>query len=75
MNTMTYKGYAARVDFDPRDNIFVGHLAGIIDLVSFHGESVSELRTAFEESVDDYVATCHKIGKRPERPASGKHAV
>lgn len=72
MNTMTYKGYAARVEFDPRDNIFVGHLAGIVDLVSFHGESVRELRTAFEESVDDYVATCRKIGKRPERPASGK---
>lgn len=25
-NTMFYKGYLARIEFDPRDNIFVGHV-------------------------------------------------
>ena len=29
MNVMTHKGYAARVEFDADDRIFVGHLAGI----------------------------------------------
>jgi predicted HicB family RNase H-like nuclease len=26
MNVMTYKGYKARIEFDPRDNIFVGQV-------------------------------------------------
>jgi predicted HicB family RNase H-like nuclease len=43
MNGMTYKGYAARVEFDAEDHIFVGHIIGIRDIVGFHGETVSEL--------------------------------
>ena len=30
-NTMNYLGYIARVEFDPRDEIFVGRLLGIAD--------------------------------------------
>ena len=62
MKTMTYKGYAARIEFDAADRIFVGHVAGIRDTVGFHGASVDELEQAFRE----------KRGQRPERPASGK---
>lgn len=72
MNTMSYKGYAARVEFDPEDRIFVGHLAGVRDIVGFHGASVDELEHAFHEAVDDYLAACKKLGQSPERPASGK---
>lgn len=71
-NTMTYKGYVAPVEFDADDGIFVGRLAGIRDGVGFHGESVAELRAAFEEAVDDYVATCAKLGRSPQKPYSGK---
>ena len=35
------------------DACFVGHITGIKDIVGFHGESVAELRDAFEEAVDD----------------------
>ena len=42
MNAMFYKGYSARIDFDDEDRIFVGHLAGIRDIVGFHGSSVEE---------------------------------
>lgn len=72
MNTMTYKGFAARVEFDPDDRIFVGHLAGIRDIVGFHGTTVATLEKAFHQAVDDYVAACRKLGQTPERPASGK---
>lgn len=72
MNAMTYKGYTARIEFDDRNELFVGHLLGIRDLVGFHADNVPELRSAFEESVDDYLETCAKIGKSPEKPASGK---
>lgn len=72
MNTMTYKGYTARVEYSEEDECFVGHLAGIRDIVGFHGESVSELKAAFEEAVDDYVATCERLGQAPQKPYSGK---
>jgi predicted HicB family RNase H-like nuclease len=75
MNAMTYKGYAARVEYDAEDRIFVGHLAGIRDIVGFHGSSVDELEAAFHESVDDYLAACEKLGQKPDKPVSGKMMV
>ncbi|MNE86703.1 HicB family protein [compost metagenome] len=41
-------------------------------MIGFHGESVGELRQAFEEAVDDYLATCEKLGREPQKPFSGK---
>jgi predicted HicB family RNase H-like nuclease len=72
MNTMTYKGYTARVEYDERDNLFVGRILGIRSIISFHGETVGELRAAFEPSVTDYLADCKEQGIHPEKPASGK---
>lgn len=72
MNTMTYNGYSARIEFDAEDRLFVGHLAGIRDIVGFHGESVSELEAAFHEAVDDYLAACKKLKQAPNRPFSGR---
>jgi predicted HicB family RNase H-like nuclease len=31
-----------------------------------------ELRAAFEEAVNDYLATCEKSGRAPQKPYSGK---
>ncbi len=72
LSTMNYKGQTARIEFDDRDNILVGRLIGIDDLVSFHADSVAALRAAFEEAVEDYVEACAKIDKAPQKPASGK---
>jgi predicted HicB family RNase H-like nuclease len=72
MNMMRHRGYAARIEYSDADKCFVGHIAGIRDIVGFHGESVEELRAAFEDAVDDYLETCEKIGKAPQRPYSGK---
>lgn len=71
-NTLAYKGYSARVEFDGDDGIFVGRLAGINDVVGFHADSVSGLVLAFHEAVDDYLATCLQLGKTPEKPYSGR---
>ena len=72
MNTLSYRGYTARVEFDGDDEIFIGHLAGINDVVGFHGDSVAALKAAFEEAVEDYILACAKAGKPAERPYSGK---
>lgn len=72
MNTMTYRGYAARIEYSEEDQAFVGHIAGIRDVVGFDGESVQELRAAFIEAVDDYLETCAALGRSPQKPYSGK---
>jgi predicted HicB family RNase H-like nuclease len=72
MNTMTYKGYVACLNYSDEDECFVGHIAGIRDVIGFHGESVAALRTAFKEAVDDYLATCKRLGIAPQRAYSGQ---
>ena len=69
---MTYKGYSARVEYDAEDRIFVGHIAGIKDIVSFHGSTVDELEEAFHQTTDDYLAACEELGQSPNKPYSGK---
>jgi predicted HicB family RNase H-like nuclease len=69
MNTMSYKNYTARIEFDGRDNIFVGRVLGLGSVVSFHGESVSELRHEFEVAIDDFLNDCKAQGITPENPA------
>jgi len=72
MNAMTYKGFAARIEYSEEDGCFVGHISGIRDVIGFHGDSVAELRAAFEDAVDDYLDTCKKLGKQPNKPYSGQ---
>lgn len=71
-NAMTYKGYAARIDYDDADGIFTGRLAGIRDGVGFHADTVEALRAAFHEAVEDYLETCVQVGKEPQRAYSGQ---
>jgi predicted HicB family RNase H-like nuclease len=71
MNTMTYQGYAARIEYSDEDGCFIGHIAAINDVVGFHGDTVTDLRIAFEEAVDDYLETCEKLGRPPHKPYSG----
>lgn len=69
---LTHRGYSAKVEFDAEDKLLFGRIAGIADGVGFHGDTVEALITAFRDAVDDYLETCAKIGKSPEKPYSGK---
>lgn len=60
---MHYKGHAARVAFDAADRIFVGHIAGINDVIGFHADTVDGLEAAFHEAIDDYAATCAALSR------------
>ena len=71
MNMMKYKSYIARIEYDEEDRIFVGHLAGIKDIVGFHGTTVTELEDAFHESVDNYIAISEETGRIAQKPYSG----
>lgn len=68
MSTITYKGYAAQFEFSEDDACLVGHISDISDIVGFHGDSVEELKVAFEEAVDDYLETCEALNREPAKP-------
>lgn len=72
MNTMTYRGYTARVEYDERDDIFVGRVLGVTAIVGFHGETVAQLRQDFHAAIDFMIEDCRARGEEPEKPASGK---
>lgn len=72
---MMHKGYHSKIEFSEDDGCFVGHILGIRDVVGFHGESVEELKAAFEEAVDDYLDVCERAGKEPNKPFSGKFVL
>lgn len=72
MKPMTHRGYAARIEYSDEDGCLIGRVAGIQDIITFHGDSVDEIRQAFEEAVDFYIDTCEKRGKEPQKPFSGR---
>jgi len=72
---MEYKGYFAKVEFDDDAGIFHGEVINLRDVITFEGETVKEIRQAFQDSVDDYLDFCRKRGENPEKPYSGKFVV
>ena len=67
-NMMKYKGYLGSVEYSEEDNCLFGKIQGIRSLVTFEGQSVKELKQAFQCMVDDYIETCKEVGIEPEKP-------
>lgn len=74
-NYLKYKEYLATVEYSTEDEVFYGKLFGINDLVTFEGASVKEIKTAFQEAVDDYIETCKEVNKKPEKSFKGSFNV
>ena len=72
MSVMQYKGYTARIEFDDRDNLFVGRVLGLRTMISFHGSTVTQLRREFAHAINDFLRDCEEQGIAPEKPVSGK---
>jgi predicted HicB family RNase H-like nuclease len=74
-DVIRYKGYLGSVHFDAEDEIFHGKIEGIQDLVTFEGQSVAELKEAFQDAVEDYLALCRETGKEPIKSYKGSFNV
>jgi predicted HicB family RNase H-like nuclease len=69
---MEYRGYVGIAEFDDEAGILHGEVINIKDVITFQGKSVDELRTAFKDSIDDYIEFCEERGEEPDKPFSGK---
>ena len=72
MNILRYKEYVGVFNFDPDMKLFHGDIVGIQDVVTFQGESASELEQAIKDSVEEYLSLCKINGKKPDKPYSGE---
>jgi len=75
MNTLTYKGYLGRFEYDPEADLFHGDVLHLADVVTFQGRSIDELKKALADSLEDYFELCAEVGKQPQKPFSGNFNV
>lgn len=71
VSTLRYKGFEGSVDCDFADNLLTGKVIGIRAGLIYEAETLKELKKAFEQTVDDYLAYCTQQGLEPEKPYSG----
>ena len=71
MNVMKYNGFIGTVAYSEEDDVFFGKIEGINSLVNFEGTTVADLKKAFHEAVDDYLAYCEEHGLKPEKSYTG----
>ena len=69
---MNYKGYGCTIRFDDEAHFFHGEVTGLRDVITFQGRTVDELKTAFRDSVDDYLDYCASRGEPADKPYSGR---
>lgn len=69
---MEYQGYLGKVDYDDEAGLFHGEVLNTRDVITFQGGSVAELKKAFRDSIDDYLAFCAKRNEEPDKPLSGQ---
>jgi predicted HicB family RNase H-like nuclease len=70
-----YEGYYGSYEISIEDNVFFGKIEFITELISYEGTTPKSLEKAFEAAVDDYLETCEKLGKEPDRPFKGSFNV
>ena len=71
----TYKNYFGSTEISHEDKCLVGKIQYIDDLVIYEGSNYEELETEFHKAVDEYLAFCVEIGKRPGKSYSGSFNV
>ena len=74
-NTIEYKGYIGSVEFSEEDGIFFGKVMGIRSLISYEGETATELLTDFHNAIEDYLEMCKSENKQPEVAYKGSFNV
>ncbi len=74
-DVLLYKGFIGSVHFGTSDRIFFGKIEGVDDLITFEGETVDELESAFKYMVDEHIKDCIKENKPLEKSYKGTFNV
>ncbi len=69
--SLTYKNFKGSVEFDVERRIYRGKIRFIDDLITYEANSRSLLKKEFEAAINDYLDTCGKLGRQPQRARYG----
>jgi predicted HicB family RNase H-like nuclease len=61
-NILKYKNFIASIKYSTEDEAFIGKIEGINSVVSFEGQSVEELVSAFKDAAESYLDFCRRKG-------------
>jgi predicted HicB family RNase H-like nuclease len=73
--TLKYRGYEGSIEASVEDECFHGRILFIQDRIIYEGNTLPELTECFREAVDDYLETCKKLNKEPNKPFSGQFQI
>jgi predicted HicB family RNase H-like nuclease len=72
MSILSYKGFTAKIEVDLKAHILKGRVLDSRDAVKFQGQTVEEIKQAFQDLIDNYLKACAEVGKNPAKSFSGK---
>jgi predicted HicB family RNase H-like nuclease len=72
---LEHRGFKGTTEVSLEDNVIFGKLLDIDALIMYSADNVADLRTAFVQAVDEYLADCEREGIEPQRPYSGTFNV
>ncbi|MCD8238699.1 MAG: toxin-antitoxin system HicB family antitoxin [Clostridiales bacterium] len=65
-NLLSYKNYYGTVEYSAADDCLFGKVTGVKSLISYEGSSLNELKSDFENAVDEYLEDCKERNVTPE---------
>lgn len=74
-NVFEHKGYCGSIEVSLDDDCLHGKILFINDLITYEGQTVAELVSAFKSAVERYLEDCKTIGVEPDHPFSGTFNV
>ena len=72
---LTYKEYIGSIEVDLDEYILYGQILFIRDLITYEANNPSNLKKEFQIAVDDYIETCHSLGREPQKPYKGSFNI
>jgi predicted HicB family RNase H-like nuclease len=70
-----YKGYMGSAEMSVEDDLLVGRLLFIRDVISYVAQTPRQLESEFRGAVDNYLQTCTELGDAPDVPCKGSFNV
>ena len=72
MDNLKHKGYIGTVEYNAADNCQFGKVEGMVkDSITYEGQSITDLKTDFENAIDSYLEGCEELGVKPCKAYSG----
>jgi len=73
-NTISYKGYTAKIEYDNDEKLLFGKVLFMNDLIMFDG-TTEEIEQSFKDAVDGYLIDCEENDLPVDKPFSGSFNV